>query len=173
MSPSTARSLSCLMLFVLVASNVQGQQFSPAWTLKLHYGGGTPIDAGPLGHCTATFSSDGAVRIESKGRRGVEGPADMVVYETNKLDPERLQAIFNAADAALREKPFRRRGANEDGDFVLERTGWYPAKVSHNEMNSFADAPPAMQRLLELITELLPERERIARKVRHPKSGSR
>ena len=51
------------------ASPLVSQQ-PPVWSLTFRYGGGTPIDAGPLGHCTATFTSDGKVRIESKGRQG-------------------------------------------------------------------------------------------------------
>ena len=109
----TIRDVLWLMVVALAARWACGQQEVPAWTLKLRYGGGTPSDAGPLGHCTATFASNGNVKIESKGRRGVAGPSDVVVYQTESLSRERMQAIFAAADAALKEKPFKRRGANE------------------------------------------------------------
>jgi hypothetical protein len=152
-----------LWLMVVVAATVSwGQHQLPAWKLTLRYGGGTPNDAGPLGHCTATFSSDGNVKIESKGRRGVEGPSDIVVYQTESLPRDRLQAIFAAADAALSEKPFKRRGANEDGEFLrLERTGSQAAKIAHSQLREFREAPPEMKKLVALINELLPERERI------------
>jgi hypothetical protein len=165
MYPFPPSVLFWLIFLVAVASGAAGQ---PApWVLKLRYGGGSPLDAGPLGHCTATFTSDGKVRIESKGRRGVAGPRDVVVYETESLGSEQLQAIFTAADAALKEKPFARRGANEDGSFlVLERTGSQAARVGHYQLNGFCEAPPAMQELVVLLNGLLPEKERIPLKKR-------
>jgi hypothetical protein len=144
-----------------------GKQQSTPWSLQLRYGGGTPNDAGPLGHCIATFTNEGHVRIESKGRQGVVGPSDVVVYETKSLGHEQLQSIFKAADDALREKPFVRRGENADGEFlVLERTGNRPAQIGHYQLNGFSEAPPAMQNLVALLNELLPENERIPLKKR-------
>jgi hypothetical protein len=152
-----------LVLFANVVNEVVAQQSNPtSWTLTFHYGGGTPNDAGPLGHCTATFTSDGKVRIESKGRQGVAGPRDLVVYETDSLERKQLEAIKKTADAALKEKPFVRRGANEDGHFLrLERAGNQPVQVAHNEMDDFSDAPPSMLEFVKLINELLPEKEQM------------
>lgn len=140
------------------------QQRSPSWSLTFRYGGGTPNDAGPLGHCTATFTSDGKVRIESKKRRTLP---PLVVYETQSLGRRQLEAISKAADAALKERPFSRRGANEDGMFLrLEREGDRAARVDHSQMNDFSDAPPAMQAFVGLVNQLLPEEERIPLKKR-------
>jgi hypothetical protein len=151
-----------LSLVLAIATWAFGQQPPDQWTVTLRYGGGTPNDAGPLGHCTATFTSDGKVKVESKGRRGVEGPSEIVVYETEALAHDQLQSIFKAADAALSEMPFKSRGANEDGEFlILERTGSQAAKIVHGQLRGFRDAPPEMKKLVALINDLLPEKERI------------
>jgi hypothetical protein len=73
-----------------------------------------------------------------------------------------LEALAEAANAALREPSFTRRGANDDGSFLrLERTGSQPARVVHSQMNDVASAPPAMQSFVRLMNQLLPEEERI------------
>lgn len=116
---------------------------------------------GGWGTARRRYSSDGKVRIEAKGRHGVE-PHLAVVYETEALKQETLESIFKAADAALQEKPFTRRGANEDGKFLrLELSGPQPNKVGHNQMNDYCDTPPAMRKFVVLVNELLPEGDRI------------
>ena len=150
--------------FVLFAATpVLAQEVADSAThIRFLYGGGTPNDAGPLGHCVAIFSRDGVVRIESKGRRGVPGNSNVIVYETKSLDATDVDKIFKAADAALKEPPFKRAGANEDGDFLrLERSGRAPARVSHNQLKAFSEAPPAMQEFVTLINQLLPAKEKI------------
>jgi len=137
-------------------------QSPPAWSLSFRYGGGSPNDAGPLGHCTATFTSDGKVRIESKGRKGVSGPRDVLVLEQTSLPGRQLEELAKAADAALKESAYSRLGENQDGVFLrLERQGESPARVVHRQMKDFAEAPPAMRSFVLLVNDLLPEKERI------------
>jgi hypothetical protein len=155
------RTLMVVMLLGWPFCQASGQP-APEWTIIFRYGGGTPKDAGPLGHCTASFTSDGKVRIESKGRRGTSGPADVVVYENDRLEPKRLKALLIAADAALSEKSFKRRGEISDGKFLrLERTGTAAARTTHDQFLEFGEAPPEMRRFVTLVNELLPQKERI------------
>ena len=156
-------ALSLLLSAATPTTPVLAQEVADSTShIRFHYGGGTPNDAGPLGHCVAMISRDGMVRIESKGRRGVPGPSNVIVYETKSLDATKVDLIFKAADAALREPPFNRAGANEDGDFLrLERSGHAPTQVSHNQLREFSEAPPAMQDFVILINQLLPAKERI------------
>ena len=132
------------------------------WFLRFRYGGGTPTDAGRLGHCTATITKSGKVRIESKGRRDGLGSKDVVIFEQDMLGKEDIDAILNAADVALREPPYKRSGANEDGCFFrLERAGSDSARVYHSQMKDFDVAPNGMVKFAERINKLLPEDERI------------
>lgn len=135
---------------------------SPVWSLTFRYGNARPLDAGPRGHCRATFTSAGTVRIESTGRAGSAGPRDLVLFESRSLDRERLDAIAAAAEAALKEPPLTRRGAHEDGSFLrLDRVGDSPTRVFHGQLDRFSDAPPAMLAFIRLVNGLLPENERI------------
>jgi hypothetical protein len=85
-----------------------------------------------------------------------------VVFETDSLGAEKREAIFKAADLALKEEPLKRQGVNEDGEFlVLERYGIQPARVFHDQLRGFSEAPPAMREFIKLINRLLPGRERI------------
>ena len=149
-----------LALLELPLANAAAQPPAPAsWTLTFRYGAGAPNDTGPLGHCTATITSDGKARVESRTRPKLP---PRVVLETQALDGDQLEALAEAANAALREPPFARRGANADGSFLrLERTDTQPARVFHSQMNDFASAPPAMQAVVRLMNQLLPEEERI------------
>jgi hypothetical protein len=143
------------------ASPLVSQQ-PPMWSLTFRYGGGTPIDAGPLGHCTATFTSEGKVRIESKGRKGASSLRDVLVWENPSLPSRQLEELAKAADAALKESAYWRSGENQDGFFLrLERKGESPASVFHSQMKDFSEAPPAMRSFVLLMNELLPGKERI------------
>ncbi len=169
--------LATNVLFILAivttfATNISIQAIIPPpdddgeWFLKFRYGSGAPKDAGRLGHCTATVTKSGKVRIVSKGRRGVAGPKD-AIYEKDVLDEKELKAIFNAADVAFSEPPFKRSGVMEDGHFLrLERADSNSTRVYHSQMNDFASAPPAMIKFVELINKLVPEKERIPLKAR-------
>jgi len=152
-----------LIIASVIAINAFAQQ-ERADTLRIRfsYGGGTPNDAGPLGHCTATISSNGRVQVESKGRRGVNGPGDAVILKIDSLDSDRLKSLFKAADNALREEPFKRQGSNEDGEFLrLVRNGHRPGHISHNQLRGFSESPPGMQEFVKVFNQLLPKNEQI------------
>jgi hypothetical protein len=155
------RALIMYCLLLVAAVEAYAQEEPTEWSLVLHYGAGAPKDSGQLGHCKATFTSDGNVLVVSKRLRGDMGLRDVVLYR-DKLKPDQLQAFYRAAEAALKEAPYRRRGANEDGYFlVLERMGKEPALVQHKQMNDFLQAPPAMLQFLSLLGDLLPNQGRL------------
>ena len=123
-----------MTLVLAMGPNGFGQQQAIAWTIKLRYGGGTPIDAGPMGHCTAVFASDGKVKIASKDRHTREGLANVIVYQNDALPPPQMLAIFQAADAAFRGKPFTRNGhrglARSHNSSAIRRRRLYLARRS-------------------------------------------
>lgn len=55
MSRNTHCDWLWLLITVVVATGVEGQQGAAVRQLTFRYGGGTPGDAGRLGHCTATL----------------------------------------------------------------------------------------------------------------------
>lgn len=158
---------SIRMMVLIIASVVAINAFAQeeradSWSIRFSYGGGTPNDAGPLGHCIATISSNGRVRVESRGRRGVKGPCDAVIFKTDSLDSDRLNSLFKAADNALREEPFKRQGSNEDGEFLrLIRNGHRPGHISHSQLRGFSESPPGMQEFIKVFNQLLPRNEQI------------
>jgi hypothetical protein len=158
---------SIRMMVLIIASVVAINAFAQeeradSWSIRFSYGGGTPNDAGPLGHCIATISSNGRVRVESRGRRGVKGPRDAVIFKTDSLDSDRLNSLFKAADNALREEPFKRQGSNEDGEFLrLIRNGHRPGHISHSQLRGFSESPPGMQEFVKVFNQLLPKNEQI------------
>jgi len=143
-----------------VASAFSGPTRPANWTITFRYGGGTPVDSRPYGHYTATICADGHVKIVAL-RIWLAENKNVVLYENDALPVDLLQAISQAADAALREKPFTRPGSNEDGMFLrLDRLGAERRRVYHNELGEFWDAPPAMLKFAGLINGLLPPKER-------------
>ena len=86
-----------------------------------------------------------------------------VAYENDAVSPQLLQAIHEAASAALREAPVVQiRDEVLHPSWVdLECTGSLAGRLQHDALRDFAYAPPAMRKLAALMNGLLPSKERI------------